>query len=182
MPYTLAAGGVLDNHPSPVLTIKCRAVRDYLIHTMRSMLGPIGFARRLFDPDPEITRNFTNRLLAEMVQVKYKFRHFAVLFIIDNVIKTKSLSHCTLCLLNADLPDRTVGNVIRNTGTLTTVAVFVPALGQIQVAGNDTAERVFCIVVRIKQMLTYDAIIFLACFAAPLTLYAGCVFSLLCMG
>ena len=60
--------------------------------------------RRPFDPDPEITRNFSYSILAKTIQFIYKFWNLAIIFIIGNIIKTKSLSHCTFDLFNTNFP------------------------------------------------------------------------------
>jgi len=91
------------------------------------------------------------------------------------------LSHATPDLLNADLPVRPIGDFIRNTCIRAALAVLIPALGKIQIAGHNATEWILEVIVRVKKMLTNHTIVRFACFAAPLTLHAGGIFSLLGM-
>ena len=52
------------------------------------------FTCRSFDPDPEITRNFSYTFLAKTIQSIYKFGNLAIIFIIANKVKTKPLKPC----------------------------------------------------------------------------------------
>ena len=88
--------------------------------------------------------------MAHAVQSKEEFRNLAVLFIIRDIIKTKPLGHNTLYLLNGDLPVRPIDDLIRNPRPPAAVSVGIPALGQIQIAGNNATEWILGIVVRIQ--------------------------------
>ena len=179
VPDAFASGRILDHHFTPRLRIKGRTVRNDLIHATRGVLGPLGFAGRAFDPDAEIGGNLADALLPKTIQLKDKIRDFAVFLIEGDIIKTKPFGHHVLDLLNADLPFGTIGDFIGDARTPAAIPICIPALRQIQIAGDNATERVYGVVVRVKQVLTDDAVVPLAGFAAPLTLHTGRVFALL---
>ena len=136
-------------------------MRNDLIHAARGVLGPMGFAGRAFDPDAEIGGNLADALLTKTI-LKDKIRDFAVFLVKGDIIKTKPFGHRVLDLLNADLPFGTIGDFIGNARTPAPIPICIPAFGQIQIAGDNATERVYGIVVRVKQVLTDDAVVPLA--------------------
>ena len=149
---------------------------------MGGMFGAMRFAGRLFDPDPEIGRDFTDGRLAQTVQFKQKVRDFTVLLIKGYIIKTQPLGHHAFDLLNANLPGRTMHQLIRNARTPAAISISIPAFGKIQIAGHHATERVRGVIIGVKQVLANDTIVLFAGFATPLTLNTGGVAALFGMG